>query len=604
MSTDTDTDPDNAPLAPAPASPRSPRLALPSAPPLVRGLLALIIGMYLVYSSFGIAGPFLWGHHGYHGATYAQRARMTLRYHIITPATWNGSSLPPEPQSFYLHHPIGYHHVLVPFMALLGESEWVIRGVAVLGGVPLLLALFALVRRFWDDYAALLACAVYVALPVVCSFSVLSDPMLLEMTCSLIALHAFLRYLQAPSRRVLAIGCAALTVGGLLMWEVYFQAFFHGLYVLGLLCTARGRAARLPLSARHPERSVNAGAAWFLATFVCTSAAMAFHFLFTWKVGVLGDFFSSFKERSTAGWPWVIAQHRLWLDLLYGTPLLAIGALWLVVFLVRLLCGKARLRDQAVLLFFLINTLYIFLFRKGSSIHLYRVYYFSTFFALAVTDLVSEARALLARRFGARPARLFAAALSIAYFATVGPHALHNLIESREVMGTHGHKGYNPEYQKLLFARAAAEHTDKYAFAVFYNLPYRLEFTYYFDRSYGVSPWGEIGTLAQLPAIQKRHPDLALMTQRPLPPGENRLLDALLQKHDAYAYDNYLLVRLDHETDKPQLHTYRFVPRRASWVWWWFYSHKYPPMQIEEVMPPKTPAPPPAPPPPPPSPPK
>jgi hypothetical protein len=139
---------------------------------------------------------------------------------------------------------------------------------------------------------------------------------------------------------------------------------------------------------------------------------------------------------------------------------------------------------------------------------------------------------------------------------------------------------------------------------VFYNLPYRLEFTYYFDRSYGVSPWGEIGTLAQLPAIQKRHPDLALMTQRPLPPGENRLLDALLQKHDAYAYDNYLLVRLDHETDKPQLHTYRFVPRRASWVWWWFYSHKYPPMQIEEVMPPKTPAPPPAPPPPPPSPPK
>ena len=34
--------------------------------------------LYLLYSSFGIAGPFLWGHHGYHGATYALRARMTL----------------------------------------------------------------------------------------------------------------------------------------------------------------------------------------------------------------------------------------------------------------------------------------------------------------------------------------------------------------------------------------------------------------------------------------------------------------------------------------------------------------------------------------------
>src|SRR3954471_12763537 len=116
----------------------------PKSPKAVRALLALIVGVYLVYSSFGIAGPFLWGHHGYHGATYAQRARMTLRYHIITPATWNGYSLPPEPQSFYLHHPSCSHHVRVPCMAALGESEWVVRGVAVLGGVPLLLALFAL----------------------------------------------------------------------------------------------------------------------------------------------------------------------------------------------------------------------------------------------------------------------------------------------------------------------------------------------------------------------------------------------------------------------------------------------------------------------------
>ena len=118
------------------ANPASGDLALPSDAAQDRALLALIIGIYLVYSSFGIAGPFLWGHHGYHGATYAQRARMTLRYHIVTPATWNGYAQAPEPQSFYLHHPIGYHHVLVPFMGLLGEAEWVVRGVAVLGGVP------------------------------------------------------------------------------------------------------------------------------------------------------------------------------------------------------------------------------------------------------------------------------------------------------------------------------------------------------------------------------------------------------------------------------------------------------------------------------------
>ena len=123
---------------------------------LLRVLLALIVGVYVVYSSFGIAAPFLWGHNGFHGATYAQRARMTQRFHIVTPATWGGHVRPPEPQSYYLHHPIGYHHLLVPAFVLLGDSEPVVRGVAVAGGVLLLLLLHRLVRRWWSEEGACL----------------------------------------------------------------------------------------------------------------------------------------------------------------------------------------------------------------------------------------------------------------------------------------------------------------------------------------------------------------------------------------------------------------------------------------------------------------
>jgi 4-amino-4-deoxy-L-arabinose transferase-like glycosyltransferase len=88
-----------------------------------------------LYSSFGIAGPYLWGHFGYHGATYVLRARMTLRFHLLTPATWPGFVVPPLPQSFYFHHPIGYHHILVPFLWLFGDHEWVARAVAAGGGL-------------------------------------------------------------------------------------------------------------------------------------------------------------------------------------------------------------------------------------------------------------------------------------------------------------------------------------------------------------------------------------------------------------------------------------------------------------------------------------
>jgi len=264
-------------------------------------------------------------------------------------------------------------------------------------------------------------------------------------------------------------------------------------------------------------------------------------------------------------------------------------AAWLALFVARLFSGRARARDQAVLLFFLINTLYIFLFRRGSSIHLYRVFYFSAFLALAVTDLIAELRGFLARRLGARAANLGAAALCVAYFAVDLPHALHNLLESRVLMGTHAQPGYDPEYHKLLFARAAAERTDPYAFAVFYNLPHRLEFTYYFDRSYGISPWGQLNSLAQVAAVQKLHPNLVLMTTRKVAPSEDRLLRELLQHHEAYAYEGYLLVLLDKEVAQPVLHEYRFVATRPNLIWWWFYSHKYPPMQAVEVKPPPAP---------------
>ena len=90
--------------------------------------------MYLVYSSFGLLAPFWWGHHGYHGATYMLRARMSLRLHMLSPATWGGFETPP-PAALYFHHPIGYHHILTLLIPIFGDHEWLARGVAVAGGL-------------------------------------------------------------------------------------------------------------------------------------------------------------------------------------------------------------------------------------------------------------------------------------------------------------------------------------------------------------------------------------------------------------------------------------------------------------------------------------
>src|SRR5205823_3683066 len=93
----------------------------------VRAGLAICVAVYLAYSMYGIAAPFWWGHHGYHGATYMLRARTSLRQHMVAPATWSGWDPPPH-AALYFHHPIGYHHLLTLLVPILGDREWVARG--------------------------------------------------------------------------------------------------------------------------------------------------------------------------------------------------------------------------------------------------------------------------------------------------------------------------------------------------------------------------------------------------------------------------------------------------------------------------------------------
>jgi hypothetical protein len=535
--------------------------------------MAIVVSVYLAYSSFGVAAPFFWGHHGYHGATYMQRARMTLRFHMVTPATWAGYDYPPK-FSWYFHHPIGYHHLLDLPVALLGAHEWIARGLAALGGLPLIFALYVLVRRWWSREAALLASAVYVALPVLCSFSILSDPMLLAMACCIGTVDCFLRYFESPSRKRLFGACALIVVGGLLMWEAYFQALFHAMVAFVWSFTSHGKKP----GARR------AAWAWILGTGVAASATMAFHLLFTRLSGMDGDFTHSFHERHNALFSFVVERHRLWMEILYGWPLVAIGVLWLMVFVFRVAAGKARFyRDQAVLIFFQINTLYIFLFAEGSSIHLYRVFWYSSFFALAVTDLIVDLRAatIWILRNHAQWARRAGLAIALAatgiYFAKEGAHAWDNLIESRVVMGTHGLPAYNNDYPKLLFAMEVASRTGPDDFVLVHgNMPRRIEFYYYMDRSNQ-----DIFNLNQVAALWKQHPKLLVMTDAYPAVGEKPILLDLLKKHPGDRYDRYVVVDL--RSDKPGFRDFEYRPQPMSFLYRWLISHKYPPLRPEEV---------------------
>lgn len=536
--------------------------------------LAVVVGVYLVYSAFGIAAPFYWGHHGYHGATYMLRARMTLRHHMLAPATYTGFDKPPD-AALYFHHPVGYHHLLTLLVPIFGEKEWLPRALAALGGLAALYALWRLVRGSWGAWQALLAVAVYVALPVLTSFSILSDPMLLELACVAWGLRAYLDYLRRPSRRLLVEAALSYAIGGLLMWEVFFIGPFIALHGLLYARGDRGRgAARLPVPGTplrlHPTtvHTLVIGAACVLV--------MGFHIAFTMHAGVWGEFLDSYRMRHAApSAAYVVDRHTQWMDFLYGMAPLAAGALWYVVFLARVAVGRARTRDLAPLTFLYVNTLYIYLFAEGSSVHLYRVFFYSGFFALATADLVDDL-AREARRVGGRGLGVATAAAAAAiYFYAVLPHAWHNLIESRVLMGTHGEVAYKPHDDEWRFVEDVTRLTAPTDRVILHypSLGARKEMWFYLDRSLD-----EITNMAQAKKHASDHAVL-IYDDRAISPAERAIAEGYMRDHPTRFYDRFVLIDLRRRGPRVEGWTFVRGPITPGYRFW--VSHVYGPLHVQ-----------------------
>jgi hypothetical protein len=544
----------------------------------VRAGLAVCVFIYCLYSSFGIAAPFWWGHHGYHGATYMLRARMSLRLHMVSPATWGGFEKPPL-GALYFHHPIGYHHILTLLIPIFGDHEWLARGVAAAGGLVALWALWLLVKTFWSREAGLVAVAVYVALPVLTSFSVLSDPMLLAMACVLWSLWAYLSLLEQPSRRALVHAFFAYALGGFIMWEAYFIGPFIAVHSIAYAWTRRGKTLRMDTRFGR----FNALYLHVLVTGAACTLMMAFHIWFTHHAGAWEDFLDSYRIRhSPPSAQYVIDKHWQWVDILYGRPPLVVGAVWFALWLARVAVGRARRRDIAPLTFLYVNTLYIYMFAEGSSVHLYRVFFYSGFFALAAADLTSDIYFAARRLFFRSSARApwlpvaVAGAFVLAYFIAEVPHALHNLIESRVMMGTHGEPHYDPEQKKLRFAAEVHARTTKEERVIIHypHLGARKEFWYYIDRNYD-----EIQNLRQLDRLKATQgKSVLILDERLLSVADRAIFDRLIEAHPVTFFENFTMVDLRSST--PRAQSIAFVPQRMTPMYRWFISHKYPPLAL------------------------
>ncbi len=535
------------------------------------GLFAVVL-LFFGYGSFGVAAPFFWGHNGYNGAVYMLRARMTWRHHTVDPLNWTGFDKP-EPGALYYHHPVGGHHFLTLLTPIFGEVEWLPRACNLLFGLVTILAIFAIGRRFFSPRVGVLAALAWVTLPDIVSFSTMYDPMFLEMAAVLWLLYAWLAMWEERSWRPPLLAAAAVCLGGLMMWEVFFVSPVLAFVGLGL---ALGRS-------RRDQRVGRLHVAWAFsfAAGAAVLAAAGLHLYLAWKAGGLHDMQASYQQRSGAGGmslSRIYSSHAEWMRILYGIPPLVIGGLWLVGFFVRLFRGRAEKRDAVPLTFLLTNLLYIKLFAEGSAVHLYRVSFFSCFFAFAAADVTERtARFFEGRGRSAPRALLLGLAPYLLYQAFELPHAYRNLLESRATSSTHNGAAYNSEQHKLLFFQEVAKRVgkDERVYIHYGQWGARKEYWYYLDRSFTNVP-----SLTAIPEAPGKA--VAIFDESRLSPPERERFLRWASKHPVIFYDHFTIVDLRSNAPGVESYTWKALPMSAPYRW--FVSHKQPPQEIVKQL--------------------
>ena len=324
----------------------------------VRVAFAIVLAIQVFLAVWGIADQWTRGHNGWNGAAYQNAARNTLRWDVLFPLQYETANVPPKKEQLYTHAPLGLHLHNVASMMLFGDREVSIRLVAAFWNVAALCMLFAVVRHLWDDAHALVASAVYVALPINAIYTNMANHSAGFIFWSLLTL---LLYLRAPRsspwpRRSFLLFLTTFTIAGTWDWPAYYVA----------ACIAIHWAWTL-------TRSDAAGTLGQLAAFcVLVVVVFAGHFVLVEVLtGNLDELTGTFNARRALSWTRFRTHLLVVPELMFTAPVLALCAVWLGVLVARARKGLGRGRDLVPLAFLAAGLIHYWTFRWSAIVHSY-----------------------------------------------------------------------------------------------------------------------------------------------------------------------------------------------------------------------------------------
>jgi len=412
---------------------------------------------------------------------------------------------------YYLHHPILLHHYIALGILLFGDNVVTVRLLPVCFTLLLVVLIFFVGERAFGSGPGLFGAALFAILPMVVSFNILPDHQHQGAFYSLLGMFLYLGWLRHGGRWRIGVALAAFVLTAFSDWTPYLYCFVFGCFVLG-------HAVK-----RRSKKELVAIAGMVLAFAI----PLAVHFALIKLLGAQADMRQSFAQRTGGPDPKTIA--KLIFDnqlLMYTKPVVGLCGLWLITLLVRLFLGKLSLWHIIPFSMLVAQVVYVFLFREGVYVHIYRTYYAGVAYALAAADMMgllvraahSVWRTVADRDDRSRRPRaasswlgtVFCTVVGLVFLASVAHASYPVFLESRLRSGSIGHKGYSPDLERLVFGRYVNEHSNPTDLVLVHaSFQARYEFYWYLDRD-----------MSRTSAL---FPSLAAATLRPRLPSERIL---------------------------------------------------------------------------------
>jgi len=410
---------------------QAPDVVTPTERRVSRAVVLFAMALIALAASWGVAAPILSGHEA-SMASMGIIADNMLKWGIAAPV-WLPTDAPPDPSSYYCHHPFGIFWTTTLFVALFGNSDAICRLPAVIASIATVPVVFAIGRELYRPIAGASAALAFVCLPISLSFAnfnALEVPLMLW--CS-VGLFGWVRFRKRRARGDLVLCLFGMSMAMNTDWPAFVLA-------LALILIELGALRWRPL----PSLRALAASAWLaLSAVVIGGSYLAlFHH---WQK--LGDLLASADAR--AGMPINVGLSRVldgrayWVDLMF-TPLgIAIGKVGLGLIMALALVRRRVDQMAAVAVLAMCLAQYL-LFRQGAEVHVFWPHTFALFFAFSVaalvTTLAAASRGWLSRRSDIL-APLVSFALVAAALGAVVRDAIPTLVWARRTGGRFNEKG-------------------------------------------------------------------------------------------------------------------------------------------------------------------